>query len=1668
MASVDQLVAGLREGKSPIAVLVAAMPEDQARLLRRCGVVRSFDAELVELLAADLEERMSLESLLALGVAQPLPSLAGVYRLHGSIREEQLRWWWEGEAPNTRVPDELAELSARLAEHYDARGDHVEALYHQLVANRGAGIARFQELYAEADGHADLPRCRDLVDVLGERLPLLDAEAGELRNRYRSYLDARGFWLEEWYRTARFLQPRGTRGQVRKLLRGETRVLQLWARGGMGKTMLLRWLIARHCVPEPERISCARIDFDAIVPVAAVRDPALVLLELAAQLNQQLRDAPFKELLRDHGHRREQLRLRPAAGESVATAFDTDDDSHDIAIRCGSVLAELPASERVLLVLDTLEVALLEGAGGSGERLMPLLQTLAHVHERAPRTQIVLAGRYELSRRVEGFGSLFPTARTLELRVFADAEARRYLIKRRGLQPGAELESAARVAGGVPFKLALVADILEQNPELTAEEIEKYEGVDLAYLIERVVQRVEHDVQWVLRYGVVPRVLDAEFVREVMGPHLRRGMSGVADGDAPYEDPLPERLAAERVFRTDLLGAEEELDLESLWAKLGRYAGDSSWVNVDGADPDVLRFHPDVIDPMRRLVARHAVFAQLQRDACVYFERRARIEPDHWARWMREAIFHRFELEGPQAAAYWRAQLARAGESGDIDARRELATELLGRDYLDDGQPRPWRGGTPIVNHDTLAQALFERAWADVRLAHGRRLPASDPAWSSAERDLEWIDLLRHRNDGRPVIDRSRLALVRTALLLRAGRRQEAGEQLELALSDDAEPEDRLWLLVGYADAVAGEKPWEALTRLEQALALVSPGAFPRAWDWRAQVLLRLVDGRAAVDDLAGALAAYDEARPLGRWVEFELRRGDLALRMGAFDRALAAAQDARSLGAIAQAGLLEGNAHLARWEPECAVAVAAQTLAVPAKPATSPAELSTCASLYELCGGARARLLEVEEARSAFVEAGELWKQAGVPAGVWRASYRRAEMALHELGDVDDAMLALDHAERAAHSVESGELLGMTRLLRADALARAGERQHALQLIEALLADIAAGSVAPRYVVAAELQALAIDPTRSLHGLIEAFERIAPPAARLVLCGPFERCPPLAAPESQREALRSALPDPEPGAPLPLAFAAVELARVLGRTDEAARGLERLRVRVGENMYARRRWLEAARRLDEQVRVPSNWAEWKAVGDASPLLMAAGMILGALVDSEGFQRVLDRARELLTEQRAPIGAWRARLNEAAARAARERGDHVEERRQLERAAEVYAQLGDLPARERVLRGLPLQAQTRGDRGEERETLVALSAGPAGQLLVEIDGDPRRGELHGVRGLEEVLGAYRRTSFARLSAAIWNDRERFEVDLGAALASALSAPPGQPRDLRLRIDDPPVGAIPWELACAPDGRRLAHWPDLRWVYRTSRAQRPATDGDRIGPGAVRPPGDGGLGVALVSTTRAVEEANFRGSTQTGMPLSWVYGKAGIGGVHELGSAELDTLEHVPARVVHVTAALVEARGGGAELDFGGNPEGVWAEDQMGERLSSAALDRALRRMASPPILVLDIPAPSSNTEAIAQLLLRNAFAGELFALGNLDAVIATGFARYQQQADLYRLLVDGLVSGVPLGEIATAIRRREDTLSGVAGQGDAGFDDAIAFGAVALFAHRGDIRAIAT
>ena len=212
-------------------------------------------------------------------------------------------------------------------------------------------------------------------------------------------------------------------------------------------------------------------------------------------------------------------------------------------------------------------------------------------------------------------------------------------------------------------------------------------------------------------------------------------------------------------------------------------------------------------------------------------------------------------------------------------------------------------------------------------------------------------------------------------------------------------------------------------------------------------------------------------------------------------------------------------------------------------------------------------------------------------------------------------------------------------------------------------------------------------------------------------------------------------------------------------------------------------------------------------------------------------------------------------------------------------------------------------------------------------------------------------------------------------------------------------------------------------------------------------------------VAIVHPSRLAEQRAFRGSRQSGVPLDWRYARAGYSPI-VLESPTSDDLMLIlhrqPVAILHLNVGLVEHHGNPA-IDVIAAPP-IRGRPALTGRITATALDRLVPRSMPSPLIVVDATAPKSRREMASQLLLRNAFAAELAAIGNVRALLATGLAQYSRQERLYDALIDALRDGGDVYDVAQSIRSLADSSS------DMTFEDVAAYTATALFARSPSVR----
>jgi hypothetical protein len=124
-------------------------------------------------------------------------------------------------------------------------------------------------------------------------------------------------------------------------------------------------------------------------------------------------------------------------------------------------------------------------------------------------------------------------------------------------------------------------------------------------------------------------------------------------------------------------------------------------------------------------------------------------------------------------------------------------------------------------------------------------------------------------------------------------------------------------------------------------------------------------------------------------------------------------------------------------------------------------------------------------------------------------------------------------------------------------------------------------------------------------------------------------------------------------------------------------------------------------------------------------------------------------------------------------------------------------------------------------------------------------------------------------------------------------------------------------------------------------------------------------------------------------------------------------------------IVHLAAGVRLTSAGIVSLDFA---EGFSKSSRDPSEWTASLVSRALYRSGDGPLVVVDVPRPSSSSEVARQLVLRNKFASDLFEVLTSSAVLATGLLA-DSTADSHIALLERLRAGESLGASSAAARR---------------------------------------
>jgi hypothetical protein len=1457
----------------------------EKKLIKNFSLVRNFNEELfsetVKLLPVD-EGSPSFAQFTRNPSVEEVPRTANTFRVKDDVRQQFLREWksdfsGEDKAALTQTPF----LRNLLARH--ASEDELDRLAILLITDPAAGEAKFLELFAEADRNFDLARCNDVLKILEDRETLLTDALKKLCRQKRQYLTNRSIFAADYYQTVFYYPRNSIVTAFEDLLREKTTskwIFQLYARGGLGKTMFVRWLLARHCVPHETAV--ARIDFDFVHTQTVSRYPWLLLLSLAEQLNRQIEGSPFgRSFSTDFDL--VSLLSRPGSefGSGSRKAREEKLKQNEVQLRETVVkkfidaLNESSYQKTFVIVLDTLEQMALYRKPG----LLAVLEQLQAVHKGYDRTRLLLSGRYNLEEYLKEYKNRFKKDTvTHELQPFDKDDARIYLTQHRGVKDESIVNAivakcasksgdqasgnGAETSGNNPFKLSLFVDLYEQKEVNTATEILNYPSTDIEYLIHRVVRRiVEPTVQWLLRYAAIPRQFNYEIFEKVLAPHLVAELIEARQWDQVNRKfPPGAESFNEKEHWKPLRGNKRTLNLRAIWSHLRKYASSYSFISFDSGEDSAVRLQPDVVVPMRRLLKQQEIFRPLHADAEKYFLAKARHEKDskQWVEHICEAIYHRFQRQGRKAAPFWRRLLERIPSRRDPAVRKAIVEEILGRDYVaEDLDPQAGKlEDQALVALDVQFEARCRAIEASVAAIVNLEEEARPTEWESVSDRLEQVKKLCAQHGRKIEIYKPpfNAAVIRRLAL----RMQETVTDprtviplLREAIRTTRNGQMRISLIIQLAEALSSA---ESVVKYKQALKLNRLNKYSHINE--ADVHMKIARWHHGHRNFHAAFRAYqmallmaNKAQRPDTFQETLRYVAELNLELGLYETAFdqlaqakfVASRFAQQAPPVLDAVLLSRIQARGFHQPLEALQGITPLL-------QTAKGLRERAEVVELYGEVLGKLMQFDQALGQLEDAKELWTQAADPIGTDRARMLRIELQLFEIGNFLEVDYLLNSWEDLG-STEDVELTCRLRLLRVFWMYRTGNvrgaRRHWLKLMK----DPSLRRSAPARVRALSTGlALGFGDRVTIRKFIRELGRIYPPAARLPFLTAFQ----YANPDSGSQlttADRSAIKDlvsikSSKRDIIPHALTCAEVLVWCGASGLAKKQLDvaaRETLKMKNSLFAYRVILRAKDHLglphgEGDVLSKSNFLK---AFSAFPNLCYAAILEQAERYLE--QEKLDLCEASLTQasqikRTSTTIHLEAHFRYLRGELAQAKGQPAEAVKHFTVARSHYEALGNYPMAEALRKFLPLVAQSVGDNAD----VCSVRMKPAAKsLLVEVyrNDQPEFSETIGT-SLVKLINAdvTDRSAIYELSKLLQGRPREFEGKLGDMLFKGYLKRHGKalpnasrPSDFKLDSLSPALSKVPWEFARFRK-KPIGTW--WRYFYRGAAQTASHRQGDK--------------------------------------------------------------------------------------------------------------------------------------------------------------------------------------------------------------------------------------------
>ena len=1633
---------------------VAGFPEAPPlpdELLRRAALVRAIDKTIYTKLLSRGLKAPPFQEFTAHPLVEPAGTMA--WQLKDAERANQQSRWWRSHT------DELTEFSKELEKYYQKSGQDFDAFLNSLFARPKQATARFLGRYAELDKSFSLSGCEALLRALQQRQYILQPDLMAAHEDRERYLQSRTLFGEDFYRTVMYLDREEARKKVDWFLaEKDVWLLRLWGGGGVGKTVFLRWLIARRCVLEQNgsRLPVARVDLDFVDYRTLGEFPSLVFLPLMQQLTRQLPKDPFRSLLmslRDF----DTLLRRPGASEEEGFRADLRERagmSRSMFIDLPRWLASALGTQPVLMILDTLEDMLLHHSAD----LLPVLQLLTDLRSRCPGLKLILSGRFDIGgdgRLPEFLNPLRGQTDRLLLGPFTKQETAAYLRDLRHIDRPTVVEAIWEKTQGHALELTLYGDLVASDPKLTAKVIRNYPEAQYARLIERIIDRIPAEqatLKWLLRYAVVPRRLDLDYVRQVINVPLTRESGGKAVQDDTTR--FPEGRAQVRYGKRPHWMPLTERDLEKAWSDLRGYTAQTSWVSEEQG---VIRLQPEVVEPMRSLLKQNPIYQELQVASQRYFEKLAKERDGEWGQWMEEAVYHRFQQPAAGRAGYWATQLRKARQRGYQDLEH-IAGIVFGSEFLDENRkPREHIAPTAI------ARAAFDVAYSTLIGILRTRTAQRRENNSGAELTRRWADL-KHFSKGSAAraVSKDKKDLIQAAVLFYSGDDKKRTKAIELAEAAAAALGDNQYGLAAhyllarvlYWGRLANAEPhFRAsyrlarasrskdlpapladfyLARLLQAEDRLGPAArhYARAWEQTRQgeaksglapaaLFRRLTEIYFESGEWAKAMKLQEEAKSINSgqpWMEFQWQHSETRLqtRLGEFKPAAEA----------------------------CALALKA----APDRHASAVA--------MELDAGLKAHQYRIKEAEQLLQQAEELYGASGSPSGVATCRLKLASIYLDQCGNARQAAELL--VSEDARSSLTPELFFERCRIEVRILAQtdpAAAQKTWEKNCQALQKRAASPRMLARYLVLG--LALECAPREDLPLLWPLLKKLSPAIIFRTLEG-FALFSGVPWASEYAPLLRKAAPKPKANSG-DFQLQALSLAdafRFFGANKEALRLTESLHKTHHSAWFGR-----LIRALLFRLR-PEEWAPdpdgLKALAAEFP--EAPSMLLIASVEettralASGFRKeaehLLDAASGIPDLPALARTQWSVRYFLLTAQL--HRHEHVPRQRALLKARDIAGEIG-YPV------GAWVNEWLRS--AESQTTLTEAQFGPAGTVLSvsgSVETEPAVAWRRGERGETHQCEALR-TLITEPNSSRFLDWFLKPTDRAAQLAELVGVRPELLAEPPVAISTPNgiLSGIPWELAFPQNvlthrlpqgGLRLYDTVVALQRALLRRGRKLSIDGI-LGPqtsellrefGAGEPAqirrellvsGTPSSPVLIVQRDSDYSFASRSGHAAENLRAADLYLDLGVSAQVVQGHDQEmlhQAIVEVQPGIIHFVSGFWQDRRGEIMLDLGNPNQAVLPAQKIASMLLSA-------RTGGPrPVLIVETVTPPDEYEYFRQGLCRNWFCADLMSAARPKAIFATGLAERGGLTGFLRGLIACICRPSTLADLAQQSPRPAD------------------------------------